>query len=134
MQTVKIEYQGDLRTTCTHVKSGTQITTDAPTDNNGKGESFSPTDMVAAAYGSCMLTIIGIYCSQNDLTFTEGSCSVLKNMEASPRRIGGLDVEMDLSGNDWTEEQQKRIKNAAMACPVAKSVSPEMNIEFKIKF
>ena len=134
MQTVKIDYTGDLGTTCTHIKSGTEIKTDAPVDNNGKGESFSPTDLVAAAYGSCMLTIIGIYCDQNDLKFVNGNCSVVKNMEASPRRIGGLEIIMDLRGNDWDDNQKKRVKNAAMACPVAKSVSPEMNIEFKIEF
>lgn len=134
MQTVEIEYTGALGTTCTHVKSGTKIQTDAPVDNNGKGASFSPTDLLATAYGSCMLTIIGIYCDQNDLDFNSGKCSIQKNMLASPRRVGELVVLMDLTGNNWTEDQQKRIQNAALNCPVAKSVSPEMNIDFKFLY
>ena len=83
MATAAIEYLGELRTKCRHLKSGKEFITDAPTDNNGKGEAFSPTDIVATAYVSCMLTIIGIYCDKNDLEFLQGRGEVVKSMEAT---------------------------------------------------
>ena len=106
METVKIEYLGGLRTECVHVKSGTKIMTDAPTDNKGKGEKFSPTDLVATAYGACMVSLIGIYCQDHDLKYTQGYVSVEKIMESNPRRIGQLNFIMDLKGNDWDEKTQ----------------------------
>ena len=134
MQTVEIDYKGSLRNSCTHLKSGTNIETDAPVDNNGKGEAFSPTDLVATAYGSCMMTIIGIYCDQNGLEFVNGNCKVTKEMTSSPRRISKLIVELDLKGNAWNEDVQKRIKNAALNCPVAKSISDQIIIESTFEF
>ena len=133
METVKIEYLGDLRTECVHVKSGTKIMTDAPTDNKGKGEKFSPTDLVATAYGACMVSLIGIYCQDNNLKYTQGKISVEKIMESNPRRIGQLNFVMDLKGNDWDEKTQKIIIRVAETCPVAKSIDPNIivNIDFQ---
>jgi putative redox protein len=134
MNTVEIEYKGGLRTSCKHLQSGETLTTDAPTDNNGKGESFSPTDLLATAYGSCMLTIIGIYCNNNGLSFENANCSIKKNMSSEPRRVGGLDIVLDLRNNNWNEKEQQKVKNAGMICPVAKSVHPDMNMDIKFLF
>lgn len=134
MATSKVEYLGGLRTKSTHLKSGVEIITDAPTDNNGKGESFSPTDLVATAYVSCMLTIIGIYCDHHNLNFENGSGEVEKIMGTNPRRIEKLVIHLNLEGNGWDKKEQEKIQHAGNACPVAKSVSEDMNIEIQYKF
>ena len=103
MPTSTVKYLGGLRTECTHLQSGTVIHTDAPTDNHGKGEKFSPTDLVATAYASCMVSLIGIYCNEHGLSYENGSATVTKIMAANPRRIGKLVIEMDLSNNGWDE-------------------------------
>ena len=134
MSTARVEYLGGLRTKCTHLKSGTEILTDAPVDNHGKGEAFSPTDLVATAYASCMLSIIGIYCNEHGLNYTHGEAEVTKIMGTAPRRITEIIIEMDLSGNGWTTEEQEKVSRAAKACPVAKSVHEEITIVFDITF
>jgi putative redox protein len=134
MATSKVEYLGNLSTRCTHLKSGVEIITDAPTDNNGRGESFSPTDLVATAYASCMITIIGIYCNNHDINFTHGTAEINKIMGSDPRRIGRLEISMDFSGNNWEEDIQKRIRNAGEACPVAKTVGEDLEVEFNYQF
>lgn len=134
MTKIQIAYLGEKRTSCRHLDSGEKITTDAPIDNNGKGSYFSPTDMLAASYISCMMTIIGIFCEQHDLQFIQGNGEVQKTMLSNPRRVGSLDIELDLRGNNWTEKDQQRIKNAAKKCPVAQSVSTEMKININFIF
>jgi putative redox protein len=130
MFTAEIEYLGNLRTSCKHVQSGTTIITDAPIDNKGKGEAFSPTDLVATAYASCMLTIIGIYCQERDIEFKHATSRVRKIMGSEPRRIGKLVVEMDFSGNNWDDTTFNRIIKAGMACPVAKTLGDQVEVEF----
>ena len=130
MATSTIKYLGGLRTECTHLQSGTVIHTDAPTDNHGKGEKFSPTDLVATAYASCMISIIGIYCNEHGHNFENGFATVTKIMASSPRRIGKLVIEIDLQNNGWDEATKEKVKRAALACPVAKSVSEDIDIEF----
>lgn len=134
MATATIEYLGDLRTKCTHLKSGVEIITDAPTDNNGKGEAFSPTDLVATSYVACMFTIIGIHCNSFELKFENGSATMTKTMGSAPRRVSKIEVEMDLSGNGWSTEEKERVLRAAEACPVAKSVHPDLELEFNYNF
>lgn len=134
MATTKVEYLGNLRTKCTHLKSGVEIITDAPVDNNGKGEAFSPTDLVAAAYASCLITIVGIYCEEHDIPFSTCTSEVTKTMGSAPRRISGLEIVLDFSENNWEESIQKRVKRAGESCPVAKSVKSEMNVEFIYSF
>lgn len=134
MSTATVEYLGNLRTKCVHVQSGAEIITDAPVDNNGRGEAFSPTDLVATSYASCMLTIIGIYCNNNNYTFEHGKADVTKIMAAEPRRIGEIVINMDLSGNGWDEVTQEKVLRAAKACPVAKSVHEGITITFDFKF
>lgn len=133
MKKLSSSYLGDLRISSLHVNSGTKIETDAPVDNNGKGTRFSPTDLLATAYLNCMITIIGIYCDQNGLKFVGCEGDVEKIMVDKPRRVGGLNLFLDLSSNDWNTKERRRIENAAKHCPVAMSVSPEIeiNIEFK---
>lgn len=131
MATSTVKYLGNLRTECTHLQSGTVIQTDAPTDNNGKGEKFSPTDLVATAYASCMITIMGIYCNEHHIAFSSAEATITKIMASSPRRIGKLVIQMDLSGNSWDETTAERVIRAGRACPVARSVSSEMEIEFE---
>ncbi|RYM33050.1 OsmC family peroxiredoxin [Brumimicrobium glaciale] len=132
MKKISASYLGDLRISTLHQKSGTKIETDAPVDNNGKGTRFSPTDLLAAGYLNCMITIIGIYCDQNGLTFAGCEGEVEKIMIDNPRRVGGLNIVLNLTGNDWNVKEKRRVENAAKNCPVAKSVSPEIkiNIEF----
>ncbi|MNK28052.1 OsmC-like protein [compost metagenome] len=129
MATATVKYLGGLRTECTHLQSGTVIHTDAPTDNHGKGEKFSPTDLVATAYASCMVSLIGIYCNEHGHSYENGSATVTKVMAANPRRIGKLVIEMDLSGNGWDEATIEKVKRVALTCPVAKSVSEDIELE-----
>lgn len=134
MATAKVEYSGGLRTKCTHLKSGEQIITDAPVDNNGKGEAFSPTDLVATAYASCMLTVIGIHCDKNNIPFNNGTAEVNKVMGDAPRRISKLEIIIDLSGNGWDEGTCQTLKRVGETCPVAKSVHPDMELSIEFKF
>ncbi len=134
MATVIVEYLGGLRTKCTHVKSGVELITDAPADNNGKGESFSPTDLLAASYAACILTIVGIYCDQHEISFKDARAEIIKNMESMPRRISSLEISIDFSGNNWKERIQKRIISTAESCPVAKSVHEGMEIKTTYTF
>jgi uncharacterized OsmC-like protein len=134
MATSTVEYLGGLSTKCTHIKSGKTIITDAPIDNNGKGDSFSPTDLVATAYASCMITIIGIYCEKNDIDFTHCNAEVIKEMSSAPRAIGKLSIHLNFKGNDWSKEIQSKIINAGENCPVAKTVHDNVELEFKYDF
>jgi putative redox protein len=133
MITSKIDYLGGLRTSATHLASGTTIITDAPVDNHGKGEAFSPTDLVATSYASCMLTIIGIYCQSHNLPFTHGNAEVTKIMSTdAPRRIEKLIITLDISKNDWDETQTKHVIAAGKACPVAKTLGDNVVVELNI--
>lgn len=128
MTKINVSYLGSLRTKSTHIQSGNEIITDAPLDNNGKGEAFSPTDLVASAYVNCMLTIMGIYCEQRGIEFKNCTAEVEKHMVNSPRRIGQLDIKIFFHENKWDEKQKKKIESAALTCPVAKSVSSDMKV------
>jgi len=134
MATSKVTYLGGLRTSCTHLASGNTIITDAPVDNNGKGEAFSPTDLVATAYASCMITIMGIYCENHGLTLTHAEASVTKIMAAAPRRIEKIIIELDLTGNGWDETAQQKVLAAGKACPVAKTLGDQVEVELEVKF
>jgi uncharacterized OsmC-like protein len=133
MATSRIEYLGGLRTECRHLASGTVIKTDAPLDNKGKGEFFSPTDLVATAYGSCMLTIMGIFCEEHGISMSHGTVEITKVMAANPRRIGKIVLHIDLSANNWDESTAERVIRAGKACPVAKTIDENVEIEFDIR-
>lgn len=117
--TSKIVYKGDLRTEMSHLQSGTIVETDAPVDNNGKGERFSPTDLVATALGSCMLTIIGIAGKTHGFNIEGTEVEITKIMTSAPRRIGEIIVKMTIKGQDsYSDKEKAIIQNAAMTCPV----------------
>lgn len=130
MLTSTVKYLGDLRTECTHVNSNTTIVTDAPVDNNGKGSAFSPTDLVATAYASCMLTIMGIYCNEHQVEFKHAEAKVTKIMASDPRRIGAIEIEIDLRGNDWDDKTAQKVINAGKACPVARTLENNVTVTF----
>lgn len=134
MATATLNYLGGLKCELEHGNSGVKISTAAPLDNNGDGASFSPTDLLASAYISCMVTIIGIYCEKNGIEFNSARASVEKLMRSGPRRVERLEIELDLCGNTWTTEEKERIIRAAEACPVAKSVSEQMEVNVDYKF
>lgn len=117
--TSKIIYKGGLRTEMTHLQSGTIVETDAPTDNNGKGERFSPTDLVATALGSCMLTIMGIASNTHTISIDGTEVEITKIMTPPPRRIGEIIVKLTMKGQDsYSDKERKILENAALTCPV----------------
>ena len=131
--TSRIVYNGDLRTTATHLQSNTPIETDAPVDNQGKGERFSPTDLLATSLGSCMMTLMGIKARDMNIDLTGVTIDIQKHMKADPRRVGGVDVTFHFPATLALDEKQKTIlQNAALTCPVAKSIHPD--IEQKVVF
>jgi len=128
MATASIEYVGDLRTICIHLQSGTQILTDAPTDNHGKGEAFSPTDLVATALGSCMVSIMAIKSKDLEVDLNDSTVSITKIMQAEPRKIAKIIVELNLS--IATSDKNKTIlERSAMTCPVLLSLHPDIEKE-----
>lgn len=126
MATSKITYSGNLRTQAIHLQSGNIIITDAPTDNNGKGEAFSPTDLLATSLGCCMLTIMGIVADRHGINLEGTSIEITKNMEANPRRVGEIVVEFTMPKNNFTDKEKELLEHAAHTCQVAKSLSAEL--------
>lgn len=126
MATSEIKYSGDLRTQATLLQSASQIITDAPTDNQGKGEAFSPTDLVATALGSCMMTIMGIAARTHDFSIDGISASITKVMASDPRRISEIQVVFNCENLSLTDRQKNILEQAARHCPVAKSLHPDL--------
>lgn len=128
MPTIRTTYVGDLRTEAIHLQSGTQILTDAPTDNNGRGEAFSPTDLVATALGSCMMTIMGIVARRDGIDLTGSTLDITKIMSAEgPRRIARIVVALTMQTPDvLSEEFRDKLERAARTCPVALSLHPDI--------
>lgn len=128
MATSKVTYLGDLRTSSVHIQSGTEIITDAPTDNNGKGEAFSPTDMVANSLATCMLTVMGIKVRDLEVDFSGSTAEVTKVMAAEPRRISEIHITFNM--NLAADEKTKTIlERTAMTCPVFYSLHPDIKKE-----
>lgn len=133
MATSLVKYVGELRTEATHLQSGTLINTDAPKDNHGKGEAFSPTDLVATALASCMISIMGIVAMKEGFTTIDGAIAeVTKVMYAEPRRIGEIYVKITFPKKNFSEKEKKMYEHAAYTCPVAKSLHPDLKqvVEF----
>lgn len=132
MATSKVKYLGELRTLSVHLKSNSELISDAPTDNQGKGQAFSPTDTVANALASCMITIMGIKANEHDWDITGTNATVTKIMTSNPRAIGEIQIQMVVKGVNDNEKAKTILKNAAINCPVAKSLSENINqvIEF----
>jgi putative redox protein len=133
--TSSVVYEGDLRTVATHLRSGSQIETDAPIDNKGKGERFSPSDLVATALGSCMMTIMGIKAKDLDLDLTNVKIEVEKIMQADPRRIGGINLTFHFPEGFAADEKQRVIlERAAHTCPVIYSIHPDIVVNAKFNW
>ena len=127
-------YLGELRVSSTHLASSTEIITDAPVDNNGKGESFSPTDLVATALGTCMITVMGIYAEKNGILMPNVYSSTNKIMNSNPRKISKLKIEIIFEGNKLSEKEKQGLKKVALNCPVEKSLHPDLQQEIKFVF
>ena len=130
--TSKVNYLGNLRTLGIH-SSGEQIMTDAPKDNQGMGEYFSPTDLVATSLASCFMTIIGIYCKEREIPLLEMRIEVEKIMASNPRRIHQINLLVDFMQNSWDESTRKKIIAAGKACPVAATLGDQVIIEYTFK-
>ena len=129
-----LTYSNPLRTFSTHIKSGVEIITDAPVDNCGKGEAFSPTDLLATSLVSCVMTIIGIACSESDVRIISMNARVDKIMTSHPRRVAEIIATIHISLSNADEKEAKRLESVARACPVAKSLSSEINQNLTFEF
>jgi uncharacterized OsmC-like protein len=131
--TSEIVYLGELRTECTHMQSGTKILTDAPTDNHGKGEAFSPTDLVATALGSCMISIMAIKSKDLNINLNGSTIEVTKVMQSEPRKIARIVVkmQMEIEADDKTKIIMER---TAMNCPVFLSLHPDIEKDITINW
>ena len=132
--TSKITYQSDLRTTAIHLRSGNEILTDAPVDNRGKGEAFSPTDLLATSLGSCILTIMGIKAADKEIEMTGATAEINKIMGNNPRRIVRLEITIQMPDNNYTDKEKKLLEAAAHGCPVGKSLHPDLEEVVKINW
>ena len=129
--TSKVTYEGGLRTKARHIQSGNSIVTDAPVDNQGKGEAFSPTDLVATALASCMLTIMGIVAERNSIELKGTTAEVEKIMGTMPRKISKIKIKI-LFNKNFDKRTKRKLESAALACPVSNSLNK--NLEESIKF
>jgi len=125
MATISTTYLGDLRTEATHLQSGTKIITDAPTDNKGKGEAFSPTDLLAESLAGCMLTTMAIAADAHGIDMVNTQCEVTKVMAPNPRRVVEVITNLKFP-KTYTEKEQKILETAALNCPVAISLHPDV--------
>ena len=134
MATSEITYLGNLRTESTHIASGEKITTDAPVDNKGRGEVFSPTDLLATSLGNCMLTLIGIAANEHGFNIDGTTCSITKIMAPDPRRVVEIKAELKFPANSYTDKQKKIIERVALTCPVYLSLHPDLNKNVSFTF
>jgi putative redox protein len=129
--TSTVTYNGNLRTTCTHLRSGSNFETDAPVDNNGKGERFSPTDLMATSLATCMATVMGIKARSMGFDLDDLAIEVLKLMKSDPRRVAGIELTFHIPSAlaDMDEKTKIILKNTAENCPVIKSIHPEIDVK-----
>lgn len=128
-----IEYKGEKRCDLQHIKSGTKITTDAPVDNAGKGESFSPTDLMSASLGACMLTIMGIQLEPLGVPLAGSKCNIKKIMGINPRRVVKLEIDLNMCAGIKPEYRSK-VEEIAKTCPVQMSLNPAIEIILNITY
>lgn len=128
--TSSVVYEGELRTTCTHLRSGSAFETDAPVDNNGKGERFSPTDLMATSLGTCMITVMGIKARAMGFDLNGVKIDVEKIMKADPRRVGGINLTFHIPDNlkDVDEKTKQILKHTGNTCPVQQSIHPDIEV------
>jgi putative redox protein len=127
MDTSLVKYVGNLRTEAIHLASTSKIISDAPTDNFGKGEAFSPTDLLATSLANCVLTVMGIKARNDGMTPIEGTTAAVKKvMYNEPRRVGEVHITLSFPKNNFSEKEKKIYENTALTCPVAKSLHPDL--------
>ena len=131
---IENKYIGELRTESTHLKSSNVIITDAPTDNNGKGNAFSPTDLVASALCSCMTTVMGICANKNQFDLPNSTAHITKVMSSHPRRISKIIVEINFDSNNLSDQNIEKLIAVAKGCPVAQSLSSDLIQEVRFNF
>lgn len=134
MVTAHIYYKGDLRTEITHNNSGSIIQTDAPLDNHGKGELFSPTDMTAASLAACMITLMGITANTHNFLLGKVEADINKIMASNPRRIDKIQINLRFPDSEYDDKQKTFLKTAALNCPVAKSLHPDIVQDITFSF
>jgi putative redox protein len=128
------KYQGSLRTEVTHLRSGDCVVTDAPPDNNGKGEAFSPTDLTCASLNSCMMTLMGMLADREGIDLTGLKSEIVKVMASNPRRIAEIHITFHHQNLNATPDQKEKLKHAARTCPVALSLSESIRQEITFNF
>ncbi|MBN2273170.1 MAG: OsmC family protein [Bacteroidales bacterium] len=126
MPTIYTEYLGELRTKARHIASGDELVTDAPVDNNGRGEAFSPTDLLATALGSCMITITAMKAQENGFSVDGTTIGITKIMASDPRRVAEVIAELNFPKNNYSEAQKSIIRDACLTCPVYLSLHTEL--------
>jgi putative redox protein len=134
METAHTIYLGDLRTKVVHILSGSELITDAPPDNQGKGEAFSPTDLASVSLASCMLTIMGIAARNHGFNIDGTEVSITKIMASNPRRIGEIQVEFFFPDVVYSDKERAIIERSALTCPVYLSLHPELVKTVKFNF
>jgi len=132
--TATVVYKGDLRCECTHLQSGTVIGTDAPTDNRGKGEQFSPTDLLCISLSTCMITTMGIRAADMEVDLSDTRIDITKHMLSEPRRIGKIEIVAHMSPAGLDEKDQKILQKIGDNCPVIKSLHPDLKLEIEYKW
>lgn len=128
--TSTVVYNGELRTTCTHLRSGSFFETDAPIDNNGKGERFSPTDLMATSLATCMVTVMGIKARNMGFDLNDIKVDVEKIMKSEPRRVGGINLTFYIPEhlNNLDDKTKQILKNTGATCPVLFSIHPDIEV------
>jgi len=129
--TSTVVYNGELRTICTHLHSGNSFETDAPVDNNGRGERFSPTDLMSTSLATCMITVMGIKARTMGFDLTGIKIEVLKIMKADPRRVGGIELTFHIPDNlaELDEKTKTILKHTGINCPVQLSIHPDIDVK-----
>jgi putative redox protein len=128
-----VKYLGNLRNESTHLRSGNAIITDAPVDNHGKGEAFSPTDLASVSLANCMMTIVAIAADTRNLVIESMEAEVKKEMASNPRRISAIHVRLRITGQ-FTDKEKTILHHAALTCPVALSLHPDVNQNIEVAF
>jgi len=134
METSRIIYTGDLRTEARHVKSGQTFITDAPVDNQGRGEAFSPTDLLATSLGACAITVVGIAARTHGFNVDGTSIKVTKIMASEPRRVGEVIVEFNFPAFNYSDKEKAIIKHTINTCPVSQSLNANLKQTFILNF
>ena len=132
--TATVTYESNLRTTCLHLQSGSAIETDAPTDNKGKGERFSPTDLIATGLGACMITTMGIKAQSMDIVLDGAKVEVTKIMVSDPRRIGKIIAHVTMPKLNLDEKTIEILERVARTCPVERSLHPDVELDIQFNW